>query len=371
MLEAPSPAPPAAGRPLPLSGARRRAERISVAALAFICLTAGAARADLGYRVVVLRPAVADDVTVDALARVRGELTAAGFDVSERAPDPALEVRSALETVGRELDPIAAFAIVRDPGADTAEIWVCDRMAGKSVIQSVRLDAAGAPGQPSGSVVLAVRAVEVLKASLAQYWLASERRRAAASGATTAAAATPPTYVTAGLGLEAGVGWLDNLGAVTAAWQPILRAWYGGARGWAGRLTVTGLGSEATAEAPEGIAQIQQGFGALEIVRGFRAGARLQLVASLGGGAYRARIIGVGTGARSYNGYVTTSWSALAIAGGGLIIPLGPIGSHVALAADAQAALTWPDNIIRVVGTDAGHTGRPALLVSAGALARF
>ena len=148
--------------------------------------------------------------------------------------DPALDVRTALETVGRELDPIAAFAIVRAAGGNTAEIWVCDRMAGKSVIQSVRLDGSGTPGEPSRSVVLAVQAVELLKASLAQYWLASVRRAHVRPRAIPAAA--PPrraAYATAGLGVEAGVGWLDSVGAVTAAWQPIVRASYGGARGWA------------------------------------------------------------------------------------------------------------------------------------------
>jgi len=342
-----------------------------VGVLAFLLLGAGAARADLGYRVVLLLPAVADDVTVDALARVRGELTAAGFDVVERASDPALDVRRALETVGREVDPIGAFAIVRAAGADTAEIWVCDRMAGKSVIQSVRLDAAGAPGRPSGSVVLAVQAVELLKASLAQYWLASERRRAAAPAAPPVAPPTPVAYVTAGIAVEAGVSWLDNLGAVTPSWQPVLRASYGGTRGWAGRVTIAGLGTDATAAAAEGTAQIQQGFGALEIVRAFRAGPYLQVLASLGGGAYRARVTGVATGPRSYTSTVTSSWSGLAVAGVGLLIPIGSVHSHFAVAADGQGAVTWPDNVIRIVGNEVGRTGRPALLVSAGALARF
>src|SRR5262245_3319516 len=146
-----------------------------------LLLAAAAAHGELRYRVVLLKPPVTDDVTTDAVARVRGELTAAGFEVSTLAQEPGLDVRVALETIGRELDPIAAFAIVRDEGANTAEIWVCDRMAGKSVIQSVRLDAAAtaktaAAGETSRSVVLAVQAVELLKASLAQYWLASTRR---------------------------------------------------------------------------------------------------------------------------------------------------------------------------------------------------
>ena len=120
---------------------------VAIGVLASILSLAASARADPRYRVVLLKPPVTDDVTSDALARVHGELTAAGFDVSVLAQDPALDVRSALETVARELDPIAAFAIVRAAGGNTAEIWVCDRIAGKSVIQSVRLDGGGDAGR--------------------------------------------------------------------------------------------------------------------------------------------------------------------------------------------------------------------------------
>src|SRR5690349_9674456 len=88
-----------------------REPKILCAALACLLVAAAPARAEIRYQVVLLRPPVTDDVTSDALARVRGELTAAGFEVSVLVQDPTLDVRSALETVGRELDPIAAFAI--------------------------------------------------------------------------------------------------------------------------------------------------------------------------------------------------------------------------------------------------------------------
>ncbi|HXU06555.1 MAG TPA: hypothetical protein VN903_36620, partial [Polyangia bacterium] len=326
---------------------------------------AAVAHAQLRYRVVLLKPPVTDDVTADALARVRGELTAAGFDVSHLPQDPALDVRTALETVGRELDPIAAFAIVRAATENTAEIWVCDRMAGKSVIQSVRLDVVAAPGEPSRSVVLAVQAVELLKASLAQYWLASERRRSTETGGA-ATPVAPARAVTAGLGVEAAVGVLDNAGAVSPVWQPMVRASYGGDGGWAGRLTVGGMGSDAELHAAEGTAQIRQMFGLIEILRGFRAGTYVQPIASAGAGVYRARIAGVG--APNYDGSLTDTWSALVVVGGGVVVP---IVAHVALVVDAQVGLTWPDNLIRVNFTEAGRLGRPSLLASAGVLATF
>jgi len=336
--------------------------RAAVAAGLLALVASGAlAHAELRYRVVLLKPPVTDDVTSDAVARVRGELTAAGFEVSMLPQDTALDVRSALETVGRELDPIAAFAIVRAATGNTAEIWVCDRIAGKSVIQSVRLDVAGIPGEPSRSVVLAVQAVELLKASLAQYWLASQRRTSPAAGA-----GAPATAVTAGLGVEAAVGVLDNAGAVSPVWQPIVRASYGSAGGWAGRITVAGLGSDAALRAPEGSAQIRQMFGLVELLRGFRAGSHVQPIVSVGAGVYRARVTGVG--AANFDGSQSDTWSALAVIGAGVVVP---VLSRVALVADAQVGVTWPDNLIRLNFVDAGRLGRPSLLASAGVLATF
>ena len=332
-------------------------------------ILAGAdARADIRYQVVLLRPPVTDDVTSDALARVRGELTAGGFDVSMLAQDPALDVRTALETVGRELDPIAAFAIVRAAGANTAEIWVCDRMARKSVIQSVRLDATGTSGEPSRSVVLAVRAVELLKASLAQYWLASVRKPAPVPETPAVVEVPPAPYAIAGIGVEAGVGWLDSVGAVSAVWRPVVRASYGGRHGWAVRLGAGGFGSDAVLRAPDASAQIRQEMATLEIVRGFFPGHRVQLVVSLGGGGYHARVTGMGTGMQTYTERVSSSWSAIAMAGGGVVLP---IVHHIALAVDGQVGVTWPDNLIRLLGAEAGRTGSPALLASAGVLATF
>ena len=347
--------------------ARRVLAASVVAAAAF--LLALAAHADLRYRVVLLRPAVTDDVTVDALARVQGELTAAGFEVSTLPRDPGVDVRTALETSGRELEPIATFAIVRD--GDTAEIWVCDRIAGKSVIQRVRLDAPAAAGEPSGSAVLAVRAVEVLRASLAHYWLAASTRRARPAAQADAGDGVPvapvvATFATAGFGLEAAIGWLESAGAVGPVWQPIVRASYGGGHGWAVRVSFGGLGSNASLNAGDiGSASIEQQLGALEIARGFRAGRRIQLLATLGAGGYRARIAGTGA-APPYVGRDSDEWSLLTVGGGGLIVTLVP---HVALVAEVQALLTWPHTVVRLGGTEAGSTGWPSLLLSAGVLA--
>jgi len=332
-------------------------------------MIASPARAELRYRVVLLRPPTADAVTSDATARVRGELTAAGFEVTVIPQDPQLDIRGALETVGRELDPLATFAIVRAPGASTAEIWVCDRVAGKSVIQTVRLDGAGAPAE-SRSVVLAVQAVELLKGSLAQHWLSSARPPVPPPPPPPPppplpAAEPPPGGESSGLRLEAAVGRLDNVGAVTAVWQPLVRVGWG-ARGWAGRVTAGGLGTDAERHASSGSARIGQALALLEIVREFRAGARVQPFVSAGAGALRARVVGTGVGA--YTGRTTTSWSGLAAAGVGVSVRLVP---HVALAVDAQMMLACPYTAVRLPSAEAANLGWPALLVSAGLRADF
>jgi hypothetical protein len=180
--------------------------------------------------------------------------------------------------------------------------------------------------------------------------------------------APPAPYAIAGVGVEAGVGWLDSVGAVSAAWQPVVRASYGGSRGWAVRISAGGFGSDAVLRAPDASAQIRQEMATLEIVRGFFPGHRVQLVMSLGGGGYHARVTGMGTGMQTYTERVSSSWSAIAIAGGGVVLP---IVAHVALAIDGQVGLTWPDNLIRLLGAEAGRTGAPALLASAGVLATF
>jgi hypothetical protein len=332
-------------------------------------LIASVAHAELRYRVVLLRPPVTDDVTADALARVQGELAAAGFEVSNLPHDPAVDVRIALETVGRDLQPIATFAIVREQ--TTAEIWVCDRIAGKSVIQSVRLDEPAGAGEPSRSMVLAVRAVELLRASLAQYWLPASSGRAARpsadadGGRPVPVAAAVAKFATAGVGLQVGIGWLESAGPVGPVWQPIVRASYGGGRGWAVRLTVAGLGTDATLGSDNvGTASISQELGVLEIVRGFRAGHRVQLLATLGAGGYGARIRG--TGVAPYVGRDRDAPSLLTVGGGGVIVTLVP---HVALVAEVQALATWPHTVVRLDGVDAGTTAWPSLLLTAGVLA--
>jgi hypothetical protein len=175
-------------------------------------------------------------------------------------------------------------------------------------------------------------------------------------------------FVSLGLAAEAGVGWLDSMGAIGVgpAWEPIVRLSYGGHGGWAGRLSFGGLGSTTELNGLMGTAALAQSIGTLEAMRSFRLGGHVQLFASAGAGVYRLHVTGTGTGGAE--GTVSTSLSALAIAGAGVALPLG---AHFALLAEGQALVTAPSPVVRIAGFEAGRTGRPSVLASAGLLGRF
>ena len=224
---------------------------VAAAALAAAaCLLASAAHAELRYRVVLLRPPVTDDVTADALARVQGELRPRA---SRSARCPATPPWTCASRWRRRGASWSRSPRLRSSASRTR------RRSGSAIASpaspSSRACAWTRPWRRASrrsSAVLAVRAVELLRASLAQYWLAASTAPGAGRlpSMPAAAAAVPEVakFATAGVGLQAGIGWLESAGAVGPVWQPIVRASYGGGHGWAVRLTVGGLGTEAEPE---------------------------------------------------------------------------------------------------------------------------
>jgi hypothetical protein len=82
----------------------------------------------------------------------------------------ALAIALPMETAGSDLGAAGAFAIVVHPGqgASVAEIWVSDRIRQVTVVESARITEGRHERE---SEVLAVRSVELLRASLADLWL--------------------------------------------------------------------------------------------------------------------------------------------------------------------------------------------------------
>ena len=75
---------------------------------------------------------VVDDAehgTREATARLRAELVAAGFDVATRESDG----RDARDDVEKD-EGVATVRLARDPSTHAAELWVSERLTGKTLV---------------------------------------------------------------------------------------------------------------------------------------------------------------------------------------------------------------------------------------------
>jgi hypothetical protein len=319
-------------------------------------------------RVVLLRPSAPDEVTAMALARIKGELMAAGFDVTVLPHRDELSPRIAVESAAPELKPLAVFAIYHEEArigtSWAAEIWVSDRVVDRTSVERMRIDNAE-PGR--GATVLAVRAVELLKASLAEFWTTPQIARPPPPPVAPRAVAEKPAPVLHRAGLSEGIaaqaafGMLYSFGEIGPVWTPLLALSYGAPDGIGARLTVGGLGSSAIVETAEGTGRIEQQFATLEGFVMSRWHGSLQVFAAGGTGAYRVSV--EGTGVYPYRGKTGQAWSLLTGAGVGVAAELHP---KIALIAEGQGYWAWPSTVVRVANTDAGRRYWPLLLARVG-----
>lgn len=135
----------------------RRAVRALIALCAM--LVVHTARADPS-RVRVLRAKDADLAVREATTRLQAELIAAGF-VVDMEETPATDPRDELDSGGSQA--FASIAILRSGSQAVTDVWVVDRISGKTLIRHVE---AGAEPGPTAARTLAIRAVELLRASL-------------------------------------------------------------------------------------------------------------------------------------------------------------------------------------------------------------
>jgi hypothetical protein len=357
----------------------KRWAALALCAAPLALLSFGAARADLradapAPTVVLLRGAAPDEVTTEATARVRGELKAAGFEVAVLALSGG-DARRDLETAGRELNPIAAFAIFVKPsgeGSAVAEIWVSDRIRQKTIIQNAILSDRD---RGRGAEVLAVRAVELLKASLADVWAATAKATASAGSSVPAAAGSVavlparekannarPAFAS-GIGIGLGAGVHQDFGAETTAWAPEAMVSYGWPEGLSLRASFQGLGPAATFSATAGSAQLEEQLAIVEAVKTWWPQAPVVPFVCAGAGAQHIHVTGAASS--PYQPHVHDEWSPLASLGMGIAVPLFP---HLSLLAQARAVGLWP-TVVQINQMDAGRISALSLLADGGVLA--
>lgn len=308
--------------------------------------------------VILLRPPEIDELMREALARITGELAAARFRVIIVALDRSVDPIDQVEVVGRDLDPVAAFALVRGSkeNAENVELWISDRLAQRTTIQRMRVQGGDLS---KAAEVLAVESVELLRISMADLWPRPEAPQVVRE-------TPPPPAPQNQASLTLGVGMLQEIGtSAPAAWAPFARVAYGRAGGLWGALALRGLGPGSDRAASEGSVRLRREAAWLELGWAFRAGSRLQPHVFLGGGADHVRAEGMAPApARAH---VRDSWGGLALGGAGLGLT---VVGRLALVLDVEGMLYFPSGVVRIADADV-RFDRPSVLVDAGLCARF
>ena len=91
-------------------------------------------------KVILLRPPAAPAAVSEALVRLQAELTVEGFDAQVIDFDLGPDVRASLEKVAPTFAATAVVAVVANADPTSAELWVVDRMTGKTVVRRVHAD---------------------------------------------------------------------------------------------------------------------------------------------------------------------------------------------------------------------------------------
>jgi hypothetical protein len=314
--------------------------------------------------VMILRPANSPPVMIETLVRLKGELTSAGFDTEivdgATAGGVPADARAALEQLAARRGADAVVAIVGDLSPDSVEVWVIDKVTGKSVVRRVPFE----PTATRASETLAIRAIELLRSSFLEIDLAAHDRQAAPG------AAPPPAVVRfveaerlarhpERFGVEVGGAAVMSLDGVGPAVLPLVRFDWS-PRAWlVGHATLAGLGTRPTVANQEGSAQVAQAYGLIGGSVRFRAGERLRPFAALSAGVLRTSVEGRADSPNQ--GRAADQWSFLVDAGVGASLRL-PDRFHVTLAAHAQVA--EPYTAVRFVGTVVATSARPNLLLT-------
>lgn len=337
-------------------------------------------------RVVIVEAGVDDPLVLEAATRLRAELGAAGFEVVHVVRAPEGDLRAGLERAAKEAGAFAAATIVRSRTGATADLWIVDRVTQKTVVRAVEATGAAAPS------VMAVRAVELLQASLLEASLQGPHGRAAEDGGAAVPddvrrwmapvrtrAGMPPAPVLAGMlagvGVEAGFVALLSVDGIGPALGPALRLSYGvGADGRGGalpaglaaRLTFAGPTLGPTLAGEHGTVSVRQEMAFLEAVWALDTGGAISPVLSAGVGGVHLFVSGDPLPPlRSATGDV---WSVAAALGGGAGLRLT---ERAALLVDAHAIFAEPRAVVTLGGERLGTAGRPTFAGFLGLLVRL
>ncbi|MEO8213126.1 MAG: hypothetical protein ABI560_08035 [Myxococcales bacterium] len=312
-------------------------------------------------RVVVLRPTTVDELTGTALARITGELTAARFEVTVAPLDTSRDPTPQVETIARDLEPVAAFAIAHPSGAtdDTIAIWVCDRPGRRITIQRMTMHG---DNISQDAEVLALEAIELIRVSIAGLWPAHNRELDAQG---------PPVPLFPArhnpeLSLGVGVTMLVDTAISSAAWMGYLQAMLKWSRGMSVHAEVRGLGSSVTVPGSYGSAAVQRTSTTAGIGWVFWSAERVRSMLLVGLGL--EHLSASGTAPDTARLRTESSWTTLVTAGVGLSARLNSV---LAFGLQVDGVLTVPPINLRIGDTETKQLSQPGLMLTAAVQARF
>ena len=324
-----------------------------------------------GTRVALIQPpSQGDELLTETRSRLKFELEAAGFEVDVIEAPESLDASAQVSSLAVNPSALAAFTIVRAGKGPDAEIWVGDRLTGKIVVRRIAVEAT----KGSSPTLLAIRAVELLRASLLEATVETEGSRAAEP-------AVPPDVakwmgpartsgrrlLLQGATVEAGVAAIHSFGGVGPSFAPSLRIGYGSASGLATRIHVAGPAISQDLQAAGGSASVRQELAAAELV--YVLGKRdstFAAIASLGLGAHHIQV--QGSAAFPNVARKASLWSALAEVGLGGALRLG---SRAAIVLEIHGFTTQPNAEVQIGESRVGAITRPTLVASLGGMAAF
>ncbi len=353
--------------------------RALLLAFALGVLPALVASAECRHRVVLLTlPQEADAVALEILARLRGELTAAELEVVTIPAATGVDLKTAVESAGKDLAPAAVIAMRYLPNSApeqaSAEVWISDRLSNRTVMQVARLTSL----QTNPAARLAVQVAELLKARLALLWVQPQP--------VTSPASPPPPEPTPVVPVEprviirapepgrftagAGVGVAHHFVGNVSSWVPSVQvgveavetSWVALAVRFHGSLTP----SDTELSRDAGSARVNQAWLLAQVALRFVPRAVVQPMLSAGGGAFSAGVAGEAESPNSTSKRRT--WSAASVLGLGLWIEPTP---GVAWVLEGQGLAAWAKTAVRIDGERVAALGFPAALVSASVIGRY
>jgi len=348
-----------------------RAGIVLVMALAVAGVDAGrvAAQGAPAPKVILLRPPSAPSAVIEALIRLGAELMLEGFDPQVMEFELVGDTRNSLELLAPTLPATAIVAVVAGADPATAELWVVDRMTGKTVVRRIHADPKAAARMAE---ILSVRAVELLRASFLELAITSRPRPDVVDApvlpvepvvkrfATEPLVDAEPDWKWAFEAGAGGIGAASGLGGALAELLPVARIERALGARLCVRVTFAGLGTQSRVDVPGGFADVSQTVVLAEALFRFRRGNRLEPVVSVGAGMLR--LAAEGHVSAPYTGIGGWRAAAAADAGVGMRVPLRQ--RRLELGVEVHALLAEPYPVVRFFETDVARAGRPTLLAA-------